>query len=83
MTYKLSQEEKQPGTIATTKLKAILDDIRVGGEATARAYAQKFDGWENEIVVGADAIERAKPQFRYTVKSNSFLSSYQSMWFYR
>lgn len=41
LTYKLSQEEKQTGTIATTKLKAILDDIRTIGFAVVEGVVSE------------------------------------------
>ncbi len=36
-------------------VQAILDEIEAGGEEAARAYAAKFDRYEGEIVVGAEA----------------------------
>ncbi|QPH54116.1 histidinol dehydrogenase [Pontivivens ytuae] len=36
-------------------VQAILDEIEAGGEDAARAYAAKFDKYEGEIVVGAEA----------------------------
>ena len=38
---------------------AMLAEIEAGGEATAAAYAQKFDGWEGEIVVDEAARKAA------------------------
>ena len=43
-------------------VKTILDDVRAGGEARARAYAAKFDGWENEIIVSRADIDAATAQ---------------------
>ena len=35
-------------------VQAILDEIEAGGEASARAYAAKFDKWDGEILVSAE-----------------------------
>ena len=37
------------------KVQAILNDIEAGGEAKTREYAARFDSWEDEVVVSAEA----------------------------
>jgi sulfopropanediol 3-dehydrogenase len=37
----------------------MLAEIESGGEETARAYGQKLDGWDGDIVVGPEAIAAA------------------------
>lgn len=36
-------------------VQTILDEIEAGGDETARDYAQRFDKWDGEIIVGQDA----------------------------
>lgn len=48
------------GEDETRKIVAdMLAEIEAGGEDVARAYGQKLDGWDGDIVVGAEAIEAA------------------------
>lgn len=60
--------KRAPKTAATDEssvrdvVKAILDDVRSGGEARARAYAKKFDGWDREIIVSRADIDAATAQ---------------------
>ena len=51
-------------------VQAILAEIRAGGEASARAYAQRFDGWEGEVVVPQDAIDQAATQLSQQEKDD-------------
>jgi sulfopropanediol 3-dehydrogenase len=43
----------------TPAVQALLAEVAAGGEAAARAMARRFDGWEDEIVLSADALNRA------------------------
>ncbi|MEO1797046.1 MAG: histidinol dehydrogenase, partial [Pseudomonadota bacterium] len=40
-------------------VRAILDDIEAGGDAAALAYAKKFDKYDGDILLGAEAIAAA------------------------
>ena len=40
-------------------VREMLQDIEEGGEAKAREYARKLDGWDKEIVITPDEIEAA------------------------
>jgi sulfopropanediol 3-dehydrogenase len=43
----------------TETVRAMLDDIRRGGEERVRAIARDLDGWSGDILVGRDEIEAA------------------------
>lgn len=40
-------------------VQVMLAKLRTGGEAAARDYAQRLDGWTGEIVVNRDEVDRA------------------------
>lgn len=48
----------------------ILTEIKAGGEASARAYAQRFDGWKGEVIVSQDAIAQAAAQLSQQEKDD-------------
>lgn len=48
----------------------ILKEIKEGGEKSARAYAEKFDGYTGDIVVTQDAIKKASEQVSDAVKAD-------------
>ncbi len=48
----------------------ILTEIEAGGEAATRVYAERFDGWTDDIVVPADDIDRAEKTLPETVKDD-------------
>jgi len=43
----------------TKAVRAMLDEIRAGGEARVHAYAKELDGWAGDVVVGPEQIEAA------------------------
>jgi sulfopropanediol 3-dehydrogenase len=43
----------------TPAVRALLAEVEAGGEAAARNMARRFDGWEGEIVLSPEALERA------------------------
>lgn len=51
-------------------VQGILDDIEQGGEARARHYAAKFDNWDGEIVVSAEARAAAAARVPQKVKDD-------------
>ncbi|MEL6289515.1 MAG: histidinol dehydrogenase [Pseudomonadota bacterium] len=51
-------------------VQAILSDIEAGGEATARSYAEKFDKYDGDILVGAEARAAAGAQVPQRLKDD-------------
>ena len=51
-------------------VRGILDDIKLGREASAIEYARKLDGWEGEIIVSRAVIENATKALPETVKDD-------------
>ncbi len=41
-------------------VRSMLGELEAGGDAAALRFAREFDKWEGDIVVGQDAIEKAK-----------------------
>ena len=48
----------------------MLAEIEAGGEARARHYAEKLDGWSGDIVVGRDEIEEAAAKLSQRTKDD-------------
>ncbi len=48
----------------------MLDAIEQGGEASAREYARKLDGWENDIIMSRDEIDAAIAQVSQQTRSD-------------
>ncbi len=48
----------------------MLAQIETGGEEKARDYGQKLDGWDGEIVVNAEMIEKASAQISPQMKDD-------------
>lgn len=51
-------------------VQAILDEIEAGGDAVARAYAEKFDKWSGPIVLSRDEIGAAAAKLSQTQKDD-------------
>ena len=51
-------------------VQAILDEIEAGGEEAARAYADKFDRYEGNIVLTADEIQAASEKVPQKLKDD-------------
>ncbi len=51
-------------------VRGILDDIKLGREASAIEYARKLDGWEGDIIVSRAVIENATKALPETVKDD-------------
>ena len=51
-------------------VQSMLDEIESGGDATARAYAEKFDKWSGEIVVGDEARAASHQQINQRLKDD-------------
>jgi sulfopropanediol 3-dehydrogenase len=51
-------------------VEGMLRELERGGEDTVRAYARKFDGWEGDIVVSRDAIDRASASVPQRLKDD-------------
>ncbi|GAB5469692.1 MAG: histidinol dehydrogenase [Rhodospirillales bacterium] len=51
-------------------VQAILDEIESGGEAVAKAYAAKFDGWEGEILTSDEVRQAAADQVSQKLKDD-------------
>jgi sulfopropanediol 3-dehydrogenase len=51
-------------------VQAILDEIEAGGEAAARAYAEKFDKYEGNIVLTRDEIDAAADKVPQKLKDD-------------
>ena len=69
----LKKAAKTPSTDTadTGKIVAeILAEIEAGGEATTRAYAEKFDNWTGDIVVSPDRIAEAIRSLPETLKED-------------
>ena len=69
----LKKAAKTPSTDTadTAKIVAeILAEIEAGGEATTRAYAEKFDNWTGDIVVSPDRIAEAARSLPETLKED-------------
>jgi len=47
-----------------------LDEIEAGGEDVARRYAKEFDGWEQNIVMSRESLEKAIKTVPETVKDD-------------
>jgi len=59
------------GEEETRKIVAdMLSKIEQGGEDVARAYGQKLDAWDGDIVVGSDKIEMAARQVPEQLKND-------------
>ena len=57
----LKRASKTPATETATAqavVASMLDDIRANGESAVRAHAKRLDGWDGEIVVPPEEIER-------------------------
>ena len=54
----------------TGTVQAILDDIEKGGEASAKAYAEKFDRYTGDLVVTRDTIEEASRKLSPKLKDD-------------
>ena len=54
----------------TETVQAILDDIEKGGEASAKAYAEKFDRYTGDLVVTRDTIEEASRKLSPKLKDD-------------
>jgi len=70
---KKAEKTSATGEQETRKIVAdMLAEIEKGGEDTARAYGQKLDGWDGEIVVGpearAAAASRVSDQLKDDIK---------------
>jgi len=48
----------------------ILNDIKEGGEARVKDYAEKFDGYTGEMVVGAETIAKAEASLSDDLKAD-------------
>lgn len=51
-------------------VRAMLDDIKQGGEAAAARYAKELDGWVDDVALGAADIEAAAAQLPEGIKSD-------------
>lgn len=54
---------------ATDTVQIMLARLRAEGEAAARDYAERLDGWTGEIVVSGEEVERAKSQVSEELKT--------------
>lgn len=67
------QAEKLPadgdGAVSAT-VSQILSEIKAGGEARTRDYAEEFDGWSGEIVVPPEWFHDAETRLPETVKDD-------------
>ncbi|MCA0239535.1 MAG: histidinol dehydrogenase [Proteobacteria bacterium] len=67
----LKQASKTPQTETATAQKVVdemLAEIAANGEAAVRAYASKLDGWDAEVVIGRDEIERRSAEVPAAVR---------------
>jgi len=48
----------------------MLAEIETGGEEVARGYGEKLDGWNGDILVGPEAIEKAAAQVPQQLKDD-------------
>lgn len=54
----------------TTAVKQMLDDIRERGEVAVREYAEKFDGWSGDFVLGDEKRQRLIDSVPQSVKDD-------------
>lgn len=54
----------------TEAVRTMLDDIRARGEAAVRDYAQRFDGWTGDFVLGEDKKRRLISRVPESVKAD-------------
>lgn len=54
---------------ASDTVQIMLARLKAEGEAAARDYAERLDGWSGEIVVSPDEVERAKAQVSEELKA--------------
>jgi sulfopropanediol 3-dehydrogenase len=69
----LKKATKTPETETDTARKVVaemLAAIEAGGEQSARDYAAKLDGWSDDIVLDADAIERQTRDIPQAIKDD-------------
>ncbi len=69
----LKKAVKTPETETETARKVVaemLGAIEAGGEQVARDYAAKLDGWSDDIVLNADAIERQTRDIPQAIKDD-------------
>lgn len=69
----LKKAEKTPATgedETRETVAAMLAEIEAGGEASARAYGEKLDGWPGEIVAGEEAVRAAAGQVPAQLKDD-------------
>jgi len=69
----LKRAARTPATGEETTQQAVaamLREIEIGGEATARAYAERFDKWTGEIVVTPEEIAAAERSLPPIVKGD-------------
>jgi sulfopropanediol 3-dehydrogenase len=67
----LKKASKTPDTETATAQKVVtemLAEIGTHGEAAVRAYAKKLDGWDGEIVLGREEIDRRAAEVPAAVK---------------
>ena len=72
ITY-LKKAIKAPATEDATTHETVsrmLGEIEVGGEDVARRYAKEFDGWEQDIVMSRENLEKAIKTVPETVKED-------------
>lgn len=68
---KKADKTSATGEDETRKIVAdMLAEIESGGEAAAKAYGARLDGWDGEIVVGEEAIARAAAQVTDQLKDD-------------
>lgn len=67
----LKQASKTPQTETATAQRVVdemLAEIAANGEAAVRAYASKLDGWDAEVTIGRDEIERRSAEVPAAVR---------------
>jgi sulfopropanediol 3-dehydrogenase len=63
---RIEAEDRQ----VTEAVRTMLDDIRARGEAAVRDYAQRFDGWTGDFVLGEDKKRRLISRVPESVKAD-------------
>jgi len=69
----LKRAAKTPATgedEARAAVEKMLREIEAGGEAAARDYAKRLDGWDGEIVVSRETIARTAKRLSETLKED-------------
>ncbi|WP_106419604.1 histidinol dehydrogenase [Salinicola tamaricis] len=69
--YKKAEKNASTGYDQTQEtVSRMLAEIEAGGEAKAREYCRKLDGWEGDVVVAREQIEAAKARVPEQLKAD-------------